>query len=607
MPLLIAGLIRAAIQFAVTIGIVEIAERAILPLINRAIREVVEAFGVDEQQATDLVANSWLVALEEIGIAAIAIKSKTPVKIAEMLGFTSKGFGKRALSANLTSKLASTAGVAVKAPGILSATANQAVQQIAKARGINLDTAAKLAQLLVATLGIPIGAGLLLINTIDFAAWPTSRYNTTFQKFFAFFGLEADVEKVSTKVLSDDQFTKAYEVFRLEGAVQINNPYIGQVVPFTRENLVALLDKIAATILVEAGKYTINQVIAASIGYIITGEKPKPETPAVAGTPAKPFVPSTLPKKGKTTFTASPDELSNLALGKVAEFLDGITTKLDFELTTKTNPIDDTGKFLAGNFYALRVYLRSGQFAKTKLTEIILRPLAESEKKLTTAEEEPFEAALRFGVGASQTAPTFAVPVVAPTPTPKPAVITPQPTPAVATAPSLSLAAKIQQGIERPYIRFGGDYEFAFAKLTGRKIPRDEFVGEDYFNKQLVENKPMSEFANYKFGEATTTAPTTAVVAPSPTTPTPLPIVQSVYIAPTFVPTPTPSKPYVQFAGSPDVFERSTGRWINQTEAQQKNIFGGGLIESINKPRPEVKVANDFAVWSQKSLTTLNF
>src|SRR3990167_5471597 len=95
MPLLIAGLLRAAIQFAVTIGIVEVASRFILPLVNKAIMEVIQIFGVPEQEALDIVANSWLQMAEQIGIGALAIKSKTPVAVAERLGFTSKGFGKR--------------------------------------------------------------------------------------------------------------------------------------------------------------------------------------------------------------------------------------------------------------------------------------------------------------------------------------------------------------------------------------------------------------------------------------------------------------------------------------------------------------------------------
>ncbi len=59
MPILIAGLLRAAIQFAVTLGIISLIEKAVLPLVNKAIAEVMEAFGVPEQTAKDTLIK-WL-------------------------------------------------------------------------------------------------------------------------------------------------------------------------------------------------------------------------------------------------------------------------------------------------------------------------------------------------------------------------------------------------------------------------------------------------------------------------------------------------------------------------------------------------------------------
>ena len=483
----VAALVRAAIQFAITIGIIELAERFILPIIHKAIKETAVGFGVSDEDATDFVANSWLHTAEQIGIGALTIRSKTPVKVAELLGFTSKGFVKRSLTKTAATKLPTIAGVGVKS------TVAEQVSAIATVRKIALPAASTLGNFLFKSLGLTVGVGLLVINTIDFAAWPTSTYQGTFQKFFAIFGLEADKEKVSAKVLSDDQLNKAYAVFQQEGATQINNTFTGQVVPFTKQNLATLLDKIAGQMLLEDGKYTINKVIGAAIGFILKGTVASAVAPN-GGSPAPRQPLSIAPiSRAKTQFSATGDEIASLALGKVAGFLDGLPAFLDFELTVRANPVDETGRLLSGKFYTLQIKLRSGQFGSTKLKEIILRPLAEGEKALTTATEEPIEAALRAAVGAS--APISSV--------------------AVLTTP-------IPQG-----------------------------TAEEIAAEAVIVNQ----------------------------------------------------KPYISFKGSPDVFERASGRYIPFAEANSLNILASGLVEALNYSRPEVREASDYALFSGRDLS----
>lgn len=60
---------------------------------------------------------------------------------------------------------------------------------------------------------------------------------------------------------------------------------------------------------------------------------------------------------------------------------------------------------------------------------------------------------------------------------------------------------------------------------------------------------------------------------------------------------------YRQYAGSPDVFEADTGRYISEDEAKQKGIFGSGEIEQAATPRPGVKKESDFALLRGQNLT----
>ncbi|MFA6161771.1 MAG: hypothetical protein WC766_06445 [Patescibacteria group bacterium] len=95
MPAAVALAIRAIIQFAITLGLSELAVRYILVPLNSAIASIMEYFGVSEETATDIMANEFLVFIEQVGIGAATVRSKLPIAIADRLGFTSKGWGKR--------------------------------------------------------------------------------------------------------------------------------------------------------------------------------------------------------------------------------------------------------------------------------------------------------------------------------------------------------------------------------------------------------------------------------------------------------------------------------------------------------------------------------
>jgi len=98
MPTAVALALRALFQIGVTLGLINLAERFVFPLINSAVVAIMKFFGVEEETAKDIMANEVIKFAEEMGIGAIALRTKIPSKIAEYLGFTTKGWSKRILT-----------------------------------------------------------------------------------------------------------------------------------------------------------------------------------------------------------------------------------------------------------------------------------------------------------------------------------------------------------------------------------------------------------------------------------------------------------------------------------------------------------------------------
>lgn len=61
-------------------------------------------------------------------------------------------------------------------------------------------------------------------------------------------------------------------------------------------------------------------------------------------------------------------------------------------------------------------------------------------------------------------------------------------------------------------------------------------------------------------------------------------------------------KPYVQYAGSPDIFERKTGTYIPAEQAKKLGINNALQVEQISTPRPDIKTEADFAKLAQTNL-----
>lgn len=279
MPILAAGLLRAAIQMGVTLGLWEIASK----LLDQAVIAIVKAFGGTEQQAKDIAANEWLKLGEALLGGTALLRTKTPTIIAEKLGFTSKGWALRSVSVASKEIQATQAAARLATVAEKAAVIEKAAPAIIAAKGGSLTKVSQVAQIIVAAFGVPVGVGLLITNTIDFGAWSSSAYQEQFQKLLAIFGLQPDRDYVKAQVLSGDMFDKIWATYINGGAERIHDPRDGSVVAFTRENVIKIADFVAAQIILEEGKVTTKQMIGALTALVEFGT-PKSGSAAGGGT-----------------------------------------------------------------------------------------------------------------------------------------------------------------------------------------------------------------------------------------------------------------------------------------------------------------------------------
>lgn len=395
---------------AVTLGIISVAQA----LLDKAIEAIVKLFGATEEQAKDIVANGWLQAAEQIGIGALAIKSKTPSVIAEKLGFTSKGFNIR--STILAPKALEGAEVIAKA--ITTADREIAIQGAAQgvaAKGLTTFQKANEVLGFVAKLvGLPVGTLFMAAQFIDYGNWNSGAYQQTFQKILAIFGLEPDKTYVKSKVLSEDMSKRIIGIFQEKNATGIRDPRTGQTLPFTRENFFSVVDFMAAQIIYEKGSVSTKEVLGAVTSLVILSNKtatapvsPAAVVPAPSGGASNVKVFTGIVSQGVLgaglSFIARPDdiiesvyELQDAAQNNLAAYLAALPSKVIYEIkivssiTTKDgftqrgatqqvqSGTDTQGKpkykTLVNKFAVLNLYILTDKSSRSKLASIVLGP-----------------------------------------------------------------------------------------------------------------------------------------------------------------------------------------------------------------------------------------
>lgn len=256
---------RPVVMAAFTNTVVFLAAGWLAPRLNEIVAQIAINFGVDESTAEDIAANEFLIFAESVGVTAATLKTRLPARIADRLGFTTKGYTKRALKPEVAAKVArakgDTAAVAASTQRALEETA----QAVSRARGIDPTRVLGAAQILTGFIGVPIGVGLLITNAIDFAAWNSSAYQGTFQRLFAKAGLFPDKQYGGPRVASQEVFDKVFFAMQSEGATTITHPDTGQLLEWNRQNALAVTEKLASKIFIETGGVSAKNLLGATL------------------------------------------------------------------------------------------------------------------------------------------------------------------------------------------------------------------------------------------------------------------------------------------------------------------------------------------------------
>src|SRR3990167_837837 len=415
MPVIIALAVRSLIQMTVTLGIITLAEKYILPLINKAIVAIVQVFGVSEEDAKDFMANEIIAFAEQIGIGMLVLQTKIPTKIAERLGFTSKGWRKRPLKGKTATIKTPLEKIAERGRIDSPEMATEIAKQAAQNRLIKLGVVSLTISAITAMISVPTQFMYMLAQYIDYGNWPSGTFHDFFAKIFKWLGLPANQRMESSKILSNDVWSKIFNTYKLAGAVGINDPYKNQTTFFSLENLKTLVDKVASNILLEGGTANIKNVLGATQGFIILNS---PMTNAkidniIGATPPTVAIPQikvftgvlTQGKLGETEpFIAreddlidSMDDLQTAAQNNLANFIVALPGKIVYEIkivstiTTKDGFIqrgaaqqiqtgttkDGSPKFktVINKFAIIDIFVFTQRNIRTKIQTVVLGPV----------------------------------------------------------------------------------------------------------------------------------------------------------------------------------------------------------------------------------------
>lgn len=479
MPAAIAAIIRVIIQTAVQTGIWFGIDLLILGPLKDAVQDNMVEKGMSEEEAKDHVANDLIDLLGVFGVTGVAIKSKLPNKVADYLGFTTKGYSKRIIKPKVP---VASGPVVLPTPkvgqSVITAAAQTAVNAVDNAK--ITKPGFKIAyDLTVKTLGVTFLGAMAIGNWIDFANWNQGAYQGFFQKVYAKITgglLVPDADYRQSLTLGSDVFDKVYNTYKLEGATGINDPFKGQQVEFTRDNLLDLTDKVGAKLLSTSGRASTkdvllatqmmilfnNDVVQASTGVVSQGGGAIAQP--IGGSSGLPKVFTGVVSQGVVgrglTFEPRPDdlieslaELKQAAANNLTPYLQSLLSKIVYEIKIVPTYIardgtiqrgitqqirngtnrDGTPKYktVTNKFATLNVFAVSDKGTRTKLTTIVLGPTNSAKLTIGMNDIAEVEAALPSLVTTSDINEVIGIetdnPVTVSTPPSKVAAITSAP------------------------------------------------------------------------------------------------------------------------------------------------------------------------------------
>ena len=336
----------------------------------------------------------------------------------------------------------------------------------------------------------------------------------------------------------------------------------------------------------------------------------------------------------------SADDLKTDVQLNLNHWLSTLPGRLHYEVRIVLNPLDENGNKRLGTWAMLMIGHRNSQGVFQHMQAIALGPIEPTIYRPTTKEIETIQvdiprlltseeiinldlptSGLRTVDKQGNVTPISftggAAPVTSATAPASAAPATPAATPVVKSQAELN-AEKVQRGEVKPYVKWNYP-ALTFSWLHGRWLPPAERA---LTPESQIENVGFSPTSTWKIAdgrglrelyqanyaqikpELDLWYPEQGIGDPAKLGGSPAPVTPPAYVPPpTSAPAPTQPYPYVRYLGSPNVFDRTTGRWIPESEANSLNIFGKGLVQQFGTPRPEVKVASDYAVWNNRNLT----
>lgn len=421
MPALIAAglvmlryIVIALIQSAIFVGAMKLLE----PLIDKLKEGIKTTFGLSDDDALVYISNFIIDTVELAGLTVVSLKTKFPLKVADKLGLTGRGFKRGALPAKVSSGANAPGTMAKAAAAAKAASLETVAETTAASKGITYAKVNEVLSFVAKLVGLPVGTLFVIAQFIDYGNWNSGAYQKTFQKILAaitFGALTPDSQVPKASTISDDVWSRVYNTYKEAGAFAINDPYKEQSVVFSRQTLIDLVDKVGSQLNLETGSAPAKAVFAATQSLIRFGNTSvtTPSTGTSTGTVSTPTaVPSIRVFTGVVQqgvlaqgvqFSGRPDDLiesadelhdaaaSNLAAALAAlpgqmiyeiKIVSSITTKDGFRQTGTTQQVvsgyntNGTPKYklVTNKFAQLTIYLLNEKNTRTKVRTIVLGP-----------------------------------------------------------------------------------------------------------------------------------------------------------------------------------------------------------------------------------------
>lgn len=443
MPAAAAIVIRYLIITVVQMGAVALAEKYLVPMINRAIEEIMVAFGVDRENAEMILANSIITTAESIGIFALTLKSKMPIKVAEALGFTTRGFVKAKLSTAVAAKVEGKVVTKLLVKSATDAEMSAIAKTVAVARGFSGAVFDTWLRRVATIVGVPTGVFFAFAQYIDFANWQ-GPYQKYFQKVLAVIGINPDTPLPNARVISSETWKRIEATVAELHPIGISFPFSGKDTLYNRQNLADLVDEIAAGIVKNGGDATYKNVMAIVLPHIVLSGQAPTEAPYMVSQPVKTTTTTTTPVKvfigtvsqgylgDGGTFTPrendlieSTAELTDSAHNNLVPFLTSLPGRVTYELKVVSSIVDADGfrrvgttqqvvsgisatgqpkyRTVTNKFAVLDLYIKTSTGSRSKITSIVLGPVDSVRLQISSGELASLATALKTNIVTTQT------------------------------------------------------------------------------------------------------------------------------------------------------------------------------------------------------------